>query len=98
VIRGSRDYLSAAALAIEGEAGVRQKWLQTQKERLKSQGLDKLMSELQTRLESPDTPEEFAPVRRCYRYLSLRQDQLDYAGAIAKDLPIGSGEIESAHR
>jgi hypothetical protein len=39
-----------------------------------------------------------APVRRCYRYLSLRQNQLNYEDAIRKDLPIGSGEIESAHR
>lgn len=27
-----------------------------------------------------------------------RLNQLDYQGAIAADLPIGSGEIESAHR
>jgi hypothetical protein len=30
--------------------------------------------------------------------LSRRQDQLDYPNALANDLPIGSGEIESAHR
>jgi hypothetical protein len=39
-----------------------------------------------------------APVRQCYRYLSARQEQLDYEGAISQELPIGSGEIESAHR
>ena len=39
-----------------------------------------------------------APVRQCWRYLSQRQDQLDYEGAINQGLPIGSGEIESAHR
>ncbi len=27
-----------------------------------------------------------------------RLEQLDYQGAIKEDLPIGSGEIESAHR
>ena len=42
--------------------------------------------------------DELAPIRRCYRYLSHRQDQLDYEGAIRQNLPIGSGEIESAHR
>jgi hypothetical protein len=31
-------------------------------------------------------------------YLSHRQHQLDYGSAINNDLPIGSGEIESAHR
>lgn len=34
----------------------------------------------------------------CYRYLSNRTDQLDYKTAIEKGFPIGSGEIESAHR
>lgn len=39
-----------------------------------------------------------APVRACSRYPSNRTEQLDYKGALAKGLPIGSGEIESAHR
>ena len=43
-------------------------------------------------------PDSQASVRSCYRYLSRRQDQLDYPDALANALPIGSGEIESAHR
>ena len=39
-----------------------------------------------------------APVAACDRYLRNRLDQLDYQGAIQQGLPIGSGEIESAHR
>ena len=39
-----------------------------------------------------------APVRACVRYLSNRTGSLDYQGALAGELPIGSGEIESAHR
>ena len=39
-----------------------------------------------------------APVRVCYRYLLNRPEQLNYQDAIKRDLPIGSGEIESAHR
>ncbi|MEL7432163.1 MAG: ISKra4 family transposase, partial [Chlamydiota bacterium] len=39
-----------------------------------------------------------APVRACYRYLKNRLNYLDYKGAEEKSLPIGSGEIESAHR
>ncbi len=95
------DYLSAAALAIECEAAQQQQWLQRQKERLKtkgSQGLGALLNELQAHLECADTPDEQAPVRRAYRYLNQRQDQLDYESAIQQNLPIGSGEIESAHR
>lgn len=34
----------------------------------------------------------------CHRYLSNRLTQLDYPRARALGLPIGSGEIESAHR
>jgi hypothetical protein len=37
-------------------------------------------------------------VRACHRYLSGRRDQLNYREALAEGLPIGSGEIESAHR
>lgn len=47
-------------------------------------------------LEPERQPE--APVRAAHRYLSGRRDQLDYAGARAAGLPIGSGEIESGHR
>ncbi len=39
-----------------------------------------------------------APVRACHRYLNNRKHQLGYPKAIERDLPIGSGEIESAHR
>jgi hypothetical protein len=35
---------------------------------------------------------------RAWRYLSNRIDQLDYPRALALDLPVGSGAIESAHR
>jgi hypothetical protein len=38
------------------------------------------------------------PVRDCDRYLRARREQLDYAGALAAGLPIGSGLIESGHR
>ena len=34
----------------------------------------------------------------CHRYLSGRKNQLKYCEALAEGLPIGSGEIESAHR
>ena len=37
-------------------------------------------------------------IARRYTYLATRKDQLKYAEAIAEGLPIGSGEIESAHR
>lgn len=92
------DYLGAAALAIETEPAAQHAWRTRQKDRLKTQGLESLLDDLLERLEPPQTRDEEAPVRRCYRYLSQRHDQLDYEGAMRRDLPIGSGEIESAHR
>lgn len=92
------DYLNAAAQGIAKEPSQRQAWLDQQKTRLKTDGLNALLNELQAHLESPETPEDMAPVRCCWRYLSQRQDQLEYASAISQSLPIGSGEIESAHR
>jgi hypothetical protein len=38
------------------------------------------------------------PVTACDRYLRNRLDRLGYQGALQHGLPIGSGEIESAHR
>lgn len=43
-------------------------------------------------------PDDQAPVRKAFRYLKNRKEQVDYAGAIKQQRPIGSGEIESAHR
>ncbi len=47
----------------------------------------------------PETvsPED-APVRGCYRYLINRPGQFQYYAALQAGLPIGSGEVESAHR
>ena len=36
--------------------------------------------------------------RACYRYINNRPHQLEYKAAIEKQLPISSGEVESAHR
>ena len=57
-----------------------------------------LLKELLAHIEPQKTPKEEAPVRAAYRYLTNRSSQLDYAAALARDLPIGSGLIESVHR
>jgi len=69
-----------------------------QKNRLKSQQANAVLHELQTHLESPAVPDNEAAVRQCHRYLNNLPEQLNYQDAIKHDLPIGSGEIESAHR
>ncbi len=92
------DYLSVAAKAIVAQADGQKAWLDEQKIRLKTQRADELLHALQPHLEAPDVQDSDAPVRQCHRYLSHRREQLNYQGALAHDLPIGSGEIESAHR
>jgi hypothetical protein len=86
------EYLAAAAEP--GKAG----WLETQKERLKTNKLELVMADLEKRVEAEGTPEENAPVRAAHRYLGNRAHAMDYEGALAQNLPIGSGLIESAHR
>ncbi len=39
-----------------------------------------------------------ASVRQCFRYITKRPGQFNYQEATAAKLPIGSGEVESAHR
>lgn len=92
------DYLSAAAKAIVPGAANQKTWMEEQKIRLKTQRTDELIQALQPHLEEPDVEDSDAPVRQCHRYLSHRREQLDYQSALDSDLPIGSGEIESAHR
>ncbi len=92
------EYLSAAAEAIAPAAAAREAWMEAQKEALKGGRLDATLRALAGHCEAPDVDDERAPVRRCHRYLSSRRGQLNYRQALADELPIGSGEIESAHR
>ena len=92
------DYLAAVAEAMITDPAGRKAWMDEQKTRLKTQRSDELLGLLERHLEPPTVEDSQAPVRQCHRYLSQRREQLDYQGALERDLPIGSGEIESAHR
>ena len=92
------EYLSDAAKAIAPDAVAQEVWMAAQKDALKSGRLDKTLRALARHFEAPEVDDEHAPVRRCHRYLNGRRNQLNYREALADDLPIGSGEIESAHR
>ena len=92
------DYLSAAANAVQGSAEARTALFNKQKELLKAGDRAEVIQFWQERLEPEEVADEKAPIRCCHRYLSRREDQLDYPGALNNGLPIGSGEIESAHR
>lgn len=92
------DYLAAAAESMVADPAGRTAWMDEQKVRLKTQRSDQLLGLLQRHLEPLAVADSEAPVRQCHRYLSQRREQLDYQSALERDLPIGSGEIESAHR
>jgi hypothetical protein len=90
------DYLAAASHVCAPTAA--DDWLKQQQKRLKLNHFDAVLKALQPFQEADSVPDLKAPVRAAYRYLDNRPHQLDYKGAIAAGLPIGSGEIESAHR
>lgn len=90
------EYLAAAAVTIAGRDAAA--WRQQQQEHLKANRTLRVLAALKAHLEPETRADEVAPVRCCYRYLCKRLDYLNYRDALAHDLPIGSGEIESAHR
>jgi len=73
-------------------------WLDEQKIDLKANKANRVLEAMMPYIEPPTIADEVAPVRKAYRYLHNRREQVDYQGATEKGLPIGSGEIESAHR
>jgi hypothetical protein len=90
------DYLGKAGEAIRGKEA--EPWLREQQERLKRNEAKKVLAELRGSREGLEVEEINAPIRRCYRYLEERMEQVDYQGAMEKGLPIGSGEIESGNK
>jgi hypothetical protein len=86
------EYLAAAA----PPGPNRLAWLQKQQDHLLANKAGVVLRNLARRLEPPGAAER--PVAQAHRYLSERRDQLNYAQARREGLPIGSGEIESAHR
>jgi hypothetical protein len=72
--------------------------LEDQKASLKENDHATVLARLQPALEPPEVDDGDSPVRACWRDLSNPLDQLDDEGALEQGLPIGSDEIESAHR
>ena len=91
------EYLSAAAEVVAKED--KEAWIEEKKTWLKEENRWRdILTSLQPYLEPENVPDDHAPVRACYRYINNRPGFLDYRNALAAGLPIGSGEIESAHR
>ena len=90
------EYLAAASKKCSPENPT--KWLDNQKKRIKDGALNEVLNILALHKEPESIQDKDAPVRCCLRYINNRPGQFEYESAIANDLPIGSGEIESAHR
>lgn len=72
-----------------------QKWLEEKKEQLKKGHSALIIAELKRLKEIKG---EGSASAKAYQYFNNRRDQLHYDKAIEKELPIGSGEVESGHR
>lgn len=88
------DYLAAAKSCTTND----QNWMEQQKEHLKTNQLPAVLKALAPFVEPDTVPSNDAPVRSCLRYLNNRPGQFEYQSALEAGLPIGSGEVESAHR
>jgi hypothetical protein len=94
------DYLSEAAS--HSWASEKGQWLKDKQALLKENKHEQVLESIRVRLplnwDPKQKEEEGTPVEKCYKYISNRQNCLDYKGALEKGLPIGSGEVESGHR
>ena len=90
------EYLAAAAARCAPDTPTQ--WLAQQQAQLKQGDVAGVQAALVPYLEALEVTDKAAPVRCCSRYLTNRPGQFDYQQALAVGLPIGSGEIESAHR
>jgi hypothetical protein len=85
-------YLSAAAEGIAAKD--KPAWRKEKQDWLKDNRWPEVLESLRPCVEEADIPDPEAPVRACFRYIANRTPFLDYKGALAADLPIGSGEID----
>lgn len=90
------EYVAAAAPVCAPEAP--RVWVSQQKEALLENRVEQVLDQVAPYVEGPECESEQAPVRACHRYLTNHREHLDYQGAKAAGLPIGSGEIEASHR
>ena len=86
------EYLALAVSSWSQEAKEEVKQI---KERLKSGQIHDVLGELKKRAKEM---EDHEGLRKCIRYIENRPGQFEYREALANDLPVGSGKIESSHR
>ncbi len=90
------QYLASASETITGRD--KQEWLSKQQQLLKQSKVTEVLLELRSCLKREAEEQKREAIKGCERYLSNRQEYLDYESALKAGLPIGSGEVESGHR
>ena len=89
------EYLAQAATCCAPSTN--RQWMHEQQALLKDSKAQLVLKNIQDHTNHCSI-KECCPALKCFNYLSKRINQLDYKRAIDANLPIGSGEIESAHR
>jgi hypothetical protein len=86
----------AAAASKGARSGKETRWRRRQQGRLLNNQRGAVLRAFEKGFKNKGQSE--APVRAAYEYIDQRRAHLDDAAARKKNLPIGSGEIESGHR
>ena len=92
------EYLADAAGCTSMDQEERNRWLETQKSSLRESEAKDVIRALEILKTTQTKDQEINAIESAIKYLTNRIDQLDYKEAIKRNLPIGSGEVESAHR
>lgn len=90
------DYLNEAALCCNREDSLG--WLREQQALMKENRHNVVLQKLEAHINDPEPKEHVCGAAKCYQYMEKRIKNLNYKDAIAQELPIGSGEVESGHR
>ena len=80
------------------DLGQRNVWLEGCKKSLRESQIDTVITRLKNLAPGIEGKEGTEALDTAIAYIEKRRHQLDYRAAIRQELPIGSGEVESAHR
>ncbi len=90
------QYLNQASLCCFPNNSIN--WFHVQQKLMKENKLDVVLKNLKNHLDETKIPKHQCGAQKCYQYMIKRMKQFDYKGALERDLSIGSGEIEGAHK
>jgi len=90
------EYLSGASEECCPEES--KKWLRNRQEEIKEGHIQKVVELLKKSEDARGEKNKEGKIQKCLRYIKNRPGQFKYKEALAEELPIGSGEIESGNR